>query len=128
MQSMDNNIDNMSEKFPGIDYAVGVGNVLGDDSLFEEILIMFYEDHASDGEKLETGIKENDTVSLKHIAHTLKGVACSVGAMSLFDATKLLDIAINEQKNDQFESLFIPVRIELDKVIKGIEMKLSSRL
>ncbi len=106
--------------YPGIEYSVGVANVLGDDKLFKEILIMFYEDHHQDGEKLERALISNDILSAKHLAHTLKGVACSVGAMELYEVTKILDLAINNQKKEDFKLLFDDVSNELNKVIKGI--------
>jgi diguanylate cyclase (GGDEF)-like protein len=116
------------EKYPGIDYDIGVNNVLGDDALFAEILVMFYEDHAQDKNKIQQAISDNDHSSIKHLVHTLKGVACSVGAMSLFNETKVLDIAVNENQQGQYQSLFEPVAFELDKVVCGIEEKLADKL
>lgn len=117
-----------NEKFPGIDYEIGVGNVLGDGDLFEEILVMFYEDHAHDDEKLNTAITTQDTATSKHVAHTLKGVACSIGAMDLFEVTKALDIAINDQDEEKLPELFPAVKVELKKVVAGLEANLAGKL
>ena len=108
----------------GIDIDLGMNNVLGDEHLYKEILKMFYQDHRDDANKLATAIESNDVGGSKHLAHTLKGVACSVGAMKLFEVTKLLDIAINEQQNDSLESLLKEVVIELNLVINDINDKL----
>ncbi|WP_057831135.1 diguanylate cyclase [Colwellia sp. TT2012] len=111
--------------YDGIDFEVGVNNVLGDEDLFKEILVMFYQDHHLDGQKLQNAIQEQDIASAKHIAHTLKGVACSVGAMALFEATKALDIAINDNQQGDYDGLFSLLSPELSRVMKGIELHLD---
>ena len=111
--------------YDGIDFDVGVSNVLGDEALFKEILVMFYQDHHLDGDKLESAIQQQDIDSVKHLAHTLKGVACSVGAMDLFEATKALDIAVNEDKQEDFDSLFLQLSPQINRVMKGIELQLD---
>jgi len=111
--------------YDGIEFDVGVSNVLGDQELFKEILVMFYQDHHLDGEKLQSAIESQDIDSVKHLAHTLKGVACSVGAMDLFEATKALDMAINENKQDDIDSLFSQLSPELNRVMKGISLQLD---
>ncbi len=115
-------------QFPGIDMEIGVGNVLGDESLFKDIVHMFYEDHSKDGEKIKQAIEDSDQGACKHLVHTLKGVSCSVGAMNLFEHVKLLDVAINEHKTDEYLTLFSPVEHELALVMQGIEKALADRL
>jgi diguanylate cyclase (GGDEF)-like protein len=111
--------------YDGIEFDVGVKNVLGDKALFKEILVMFYQDHHLDGEKLKTAIESKDIASAKHLAHTLKGVACSVGAMDLFEATKALDIAINDNNHDDIDGLYSQLSPELNRVMKGIALQLD---
>ena len=110
-----------SGKYPGIDLSIGVANVLGDENLFDQIVNMFYEDHHHDSNKISQAIESADHESIKHIVHTLKGVACSVGAMNLFELTKTLDRAINENQSDSYLQLAQPVQVELEKIMKGIE-------
>ena len=111
--------------YDGIDFDIGVNNVLGDKDLFKEILVMFYQDHHLDGQKLQSAIQKQDIETAKHIAHTLKGVACSVGAMALFEATKALDTAINDDQQDDLVGLFSLLSPELSRVMKGIELHLD---
>lgn len=120
---------NKGEKFPGIDVAIGMKNVLDDESLFNEILVMFHQDHSKDAQKLRTALTNKDILTAKHLAHTLKGVASSIGAMSLFEKTKVLDEAINMNEDfDLLMSYFDLVAIELDSVVAGIECELKERL
>jgi diguanylate cyclase (GGDEF)-like protein len=120
--------DSSNEKYPGIDFQIGVGNVLGDEDLFDEILVMFYEDHSKDSEKIQQAISSEDQAACKHLVHTLKGVSCSVGAMQLFELTKALDIAINLEDKVNYQRLYEPVATEILKVLSGIEVKLQAKL
>mgnify|MGYP000026460501 CR=1 FL=1 len=116
------NFGEADKNFPGIDFSVGLVNVLNDEALLKEILVLFYEDHNQDGEKLIAALNESDFKEVKHLAHTLKGVACSIGAMTLFEHTKMLDNAVNEGEFEKIEGLFKEaVEPELLKVITGIK-------
>jgi len=114
--------------FPGIDSGIGISNVLGDEDLFKEIILMFYEDHSNDADKIEKAILENDRDNSKRLVHTLKGVACSIGAMDLFERIKLLDIALNESKQTEYQLLFDSLKPEFVKVIQGIEVMLADEI
>jgi len=117
-----------NREFPGIDQQIGLRNVLGDESLYKEILVMFYQDHHEDKEKIQTALADKDNSAAKHLAHTLKGVASSVGAMPLFERAKALDNAISQGEKEQFQLLFEGVATELIKVMSGIEQELAEEL
>ncbi len=114
--------------FAGIDYDIGVNNVLGDDNLFADILVMFYQDHGCYPDEIQQAITTNEQETLKHLVHTLKGVACSIGAMQLFELCKSLDFAINEQHTARYQALFEPVRNELELILTGIKEGLADKL
>ncbi|QBG34573.1 diguanylate cyclase [Litorilituus sediminis] len=109
----------------GIDIEIGISNVLGDTELFNEILLMFYQDHHLDGEKLQQAFADGDIKRAKHLVHTLKGVACSVGAMHLFELSKALDLTINEEKEADYISKLQLLLPELSLVMKSIEEQLQ---
>lgn len=120
------NSDTDSElAFEGIDPQIGVNNVLGDEALFKEILVMFYQDHHNDGQKLAEALAADDKATLKHLAHTLKGVASSVGAMKLFELTKDVDIAVSQERFESIPDLLSQLCPELASVMNGIEAKLE---
>ena len=116
------------EKYPGINYEIGVNNVLGDESLFADILVMFHQDHGEDHNNIQQAIDENDQQKIKHLVHTIKGVSCSIGAMDLFDLCKALDVAVSENNSDHYQVLFSPLKAELIKVTAGIELRLADKL
>ena len=109
--------------YPGINTSTGLNNVLGDKKLFEQVLQMFIEDHEQDGMKLIQAFSENNIETMKDVAHTLKGVSSSIGAMALFKSAKLLDEAVNEKDLVNIESFIPPVVEKLSEVISGIKAK-----
>jgi diguanylate cyclase (GGDEF)-like protein len=109
----------------GIDHSVGLNNVLGDEDLFKEILVMFYQDHSQDASKLKQAIDSEDMKSIKHIAHTLKGVSCSVGAMELFEKAKQLDSVVTDNKIDLFQSALTDLIPIFDCVMSSIKNNLT---
>ncbi|OUR61358.1 hypothetical protein A9Q74_09320 [Colwellia sp. 39_35_sub15_T18] len=124
LNEVDNSIDlALIDDFSleGMEVTVGLNNVLGDKALYFEILQMFYQDHRNDGDKLKQAISEQDYDTAKHVSHTLKGVSCSVGAMTLFDLTKKLDDAINAKETD-LQALLTNVDAQLKKVMGSIQM------
>jgi len=123
----DNESDSESD-FPGIDMQIGVENVLGDESLFQEILLMFYQDHKNDKENIQQALNINDFLLAKHLSHTLKGVAASIGATPLFEECKALDNALNEQEESQYQPLFERTAEQLTIVLRGIETKLADKI
>jgi len=118
----------VAEKYPGINYEIGVSNVLGDESLFADILVMFYQDHGEDHNNIQQAIDENDQQKIKHLVHTIKGVSCSIGAMDLFELCKTLDVAVSENNSTHYQELFSPLKAELIKVSAGIELHLADKL
>ena len=60
--------------------------------------------------------------------HTIKGVSCSIGAMTLYDLCKELDVAVNENKVESYQTYFSPLKAELTKVTSGIELHLAEKL
>lgn len=120
---------NEIELFPGIDVTLGMKNVLDDESLFKEILVMFYQDHHQDVDKLRTALSTDDQAASKHLAHTLKGVASSIGATTLFNAAKILDNAINTgEPQKELMKYFDLLAVELNKVLAGIYQQLKDKI
>lgn len=127
--SESNNNNTEIDKFPGIDIQLGMKNVLDDESLFKEILVMFYQDHSQDIDKLRTALSTDDTAASKHLAHTLKGVASSIGATTLFNTAKILDNSINIDENKEvLMKDFDYLAVELNKVLAGIYAELKDKI
>jgi len=114
--------------YPGINVSTGIDNVLGDEDLFEQILVMFYQDHALDEQKLFEAINRKDMDAVMHLAHTLKGVASSIGAMDLFKQAKELDDALNCNQTENCLQMITNIGEKLTEVIEGIKTQLSDKI
>jgi diguanylate cyclase (GGDEF)-like protein len=112
--------DDVSKVNACIDFNAGVANVLGDETLFKQILQMFYQDHGNDHLTIEQAIKANNHDDLKECVHRLKGVASSIGAMQLFECTQRLDNAIDQQRTDRYCALLSPLALQLVAVLDEI--------
>lgn len=113
------------DELPGIDIELGLKNVLNDRNLFDEILVMFYQDHHQDEANIREALLGSDLEKVKHLVHTLKGVASSIGASELFRTCKKLDEAVNQDTSaNELLALFTPVSTELKQVIAGVKQAL----
>lgn len=114
---------------PGINITEGLSNVLNDEALFYDVLTMFFQEHGQDGQKFKSAFMNNDIETLKHLAHTLKGVSASIAAVELHNKTKLLDDLINFGNKDQQNlSLYLEnTHQELTLVLEGIQAALNHK-
>ncbi|MFN3077524.1 MAG: response regulator, partial [Alphaproteobacteria bacterium] len=82
---------------PGLDVQAGLGPVNGDEGFYRLVLERFYGEHARDGEDMTTLLNQADFPHLERRAHTLKGLAATIGATDLSEACRALEIAAKSQ-------------------------------
>ncbi len=70
----------------------------GDAGLYQEIAQAFAHDKADAVEQIRLNLNAADTAGAQRAAHTLKGLAATIGADQLHEAAKSLDLAL--KKND----------------------------
>jgi len=68
---------------PGLDTAQGLHRVLGKESLYLDLLRRFRTGQRHAGDQLHQALATGDTAAAQRIAHTLKGIAGSLGAGAL---------------------------------------------
>jgi HPt (histidine-containing phosphotransfer) domain-containing protein len=66
----------------------------GDRALYDQILAGFAADHAGDVQSIETALARGDADAAVRCAHTLKGLAATLGARHLAGAALALETAI----------------------------------
>ncbi|MEO5345375.1 MAG: response regulator [Magnetococcus sp. YQC-9] len=71
---------------PGLNLRAGLNTMGGNVELYRNILIRFVRNQGDAASSMRQHLAENDPASLERTAHTLKGVAASIGAMALRDA------------------------------------------
>ncbi len=85
----------------GLDYATGLKRVAGNRVLYMRLLRQFCEEEADAATRLALAIEGDDLRTAERIAHTLKGVAGSIGLVHLQDAAATLEKAIKARHGYQ---------------------------
>jgi diguanylate cyclase (GGDEF)-like protein len=111
-------------EFPGINFSAGLDNVLGIESLYREMLILFYTEHHNDGVNIEEAILDKNILKIRRISHKLKDVSNSIGAIKLFSLSQQFDIKVNEEGLNNLTILFDSLKKELSIVLQGINKNL----
>jgi len=75
----------------GLDYATGLKRVAGNRVLYLRLLRQFCEEEADAATRITVALDADDLVTAERVAHTLKGVAGSIGLVQLQAAAALLE-------------------------------------
>ena len=81
---------------------------------------MFRVGHEHTAKAIRAALKSNDTELAHRLAHTLKGLAGTMGADELRAVAKDLEMAIAEGKEALFEPLLMQVEQKLTVVMASI--------
>ncbi|MBF0309348.1 MAG: PAS domain S-box protein [Magnetococcales bacterium] len=104
----------------GVDTLAGLQRAAGNRRLYREVLGRFARDHAADAERIAAALAEGRTEEARLLAHTLKGVAGNLGAVTLQQETTLLEKAI-KSGDEAVDSLLPRLTAALLRVVGGIE-------
>ncbi len=107
--------------FPGIDQAVGLAHVGGRTPLFLRILKQFRDNQGSRFRQLfEAAMAAEDWETMVRLAHSLKGVAQTLGAFDLGEsAIRLLD-ASDSRATERIDAILPKVLSDLHCVVAGL--------
>ncbi len=81
---------------PGVDIRLGMSQSGGEEKFYRRILKRFSESFGNFSDKARTALAERDTEALSMLAHSLKGVAGTIGAQGLALQAKELERAVKE--------------------------------
>jgi polar amino acid transport system substrate-binding protein len=84
------------------------------------MLLMFHADHEQDVQKIRAALQGNDLKLARRLAHTLKGLAGSVGADELHAVAKQLETAIAQVNEPVYEDLLAQVEEKLAVVMVAV--------
>ncbi len=108
-------------QIPGIDIIKGVRNVGGNATLYHNILLKFSKNQAMACIKMEQCLAAADFTTMGHIAHSLKGVSATIGALVLADlAGKIGNILNTSTGLEELPLLIGETAHELTRVISAI--------
>ena len=85
------------DAIPGMDTQIGLNCLGGKESSYKKMLIKFADRQTTDMDSLRNSLAQDDLVTAKRIAHTLKGLAGTMGATQLQARAQALDAAFREE-------------------------------
>ena len=87
-------VDGLPKHLPGIDLADGLKRLGGNRVLFRKLLVEFNEDHGNDIDAIKKAVKQDQEDVAQRIAHTIKGLAGTIGARDLSLSAGKLEAAL----------------------------------
>jgi len=99
---------------PGLDVAIGLKPVRGNLSVYLRVLRLFAQNHGGDALLLRKSLAGGERALAERLAHTLKGVAATIGATALNACAASVEQALKH--GDSPESID-PLLRELEAVV-----------
>ena len=103
-----------------IDMVSALARLGNNKELYRRLLLMFHADHAQDGISIRAALQNNDLELARRLAHTLRGLAGTVGADELRAVAKDLEMAIADGNEAFYEEYLALVEQKLAVVMTSI--------
>jgi len=105
----------------GINTKIGLEITQGNEKLYVRLLEKFYQSQNNFIEQFQQASQSSDRTAAERVAHTLKGVAGSIGATAVQESANLLESACNQkEENSQIILLISRVEEQLMPVLRGL--------
>ncbi len=112
-------------ELPGINMSEGLKNVGGEKGFFKKLLLEFYEDYRTAAGEMMQALMNGQTEYVQRRAHTIKGVAATIGAKDLMKNSSTLEGAfISDAKVDR-RALMVELTKSLNEVMESIGVMLA---
>ena len=108
----------LPEELAGIDINLGLARVCNNRKLYRTLLTEFVEDHRRDDELLANELRQGNLAHARHLAHTLRSVAGSIGAEKLEEKAGALEEAL--KNNQSYLEPLAPFVGEFSVVMKSL--------
>lgn len=114
-------------QLPGVRVAESVRRLNNDPALYYNILTRLRDDQAQVVDQLRQLLSHGDQQQAKRLAHTLKGLAGTIGAGTIETSAAKLEQQITQGLNDDWETLLYSLDQELSPLFKAIDRALEKR-
>jgi PAS domain S-box-containing protein len=106
--------------FAGIDVAHGLESTMGDEQLYHRLLKMFRERESRFAQRLRAACAAGDMAQAVRLAHDLKSVAGSLGAIAVGEAAQALEMECAKGAQADWEPALSALSALLDPVIADL--------
>lgn len=130
-QTIPNSAPEPLPHLPGVKVAESIRKIGGNLALYYALLDKFRNKERDAAARIREALAANDRETAERLAHTLRGIAGTLGAESIQNQANLLESSIkNEASNGasgEIESLLVQIDEELATLIAGIDRALEIR-
>ncbi|MEO5328486.1 MAG: response regulator [Magnetococcus sp. THC-1_WYH] len=114
-------------EIPGIDVHASVRRMGGNIKSYKKILRRFRDNQGAVDHAIRQALNDADKETAERLAHTLKGVSATIGAMRLYDKAKALESAIKQDAaRDVVDPLLTETATTLQKICAAIGAALTT--
>jgi two-component system sensor histidine kinase/response regulator len=112
---------------PGLNPTLGLRPLLGKWPLYLQLLRQFLQQHRMDSAKLTAALEDEDYEKLRHLAHSLKGVAGTLGAEQVQRLAQAVEQAAHQPASRQEICLSLALlEAALQQLMQGLETALPA--
>ncbi|MEY4194116.1 MAG: hypothetical protein RLZZ226_484, partial [Pseudomonadota bacterium] len=111
-----------------LDLQAALDKLDGDTDLYHAMVAVFIAEHADDAQRIREYLSQAAYPEAHRIAHTLKGLAGSLGLILLQEAAVAFDSAFKQQQLERLPPLLVPLENELERAIQGLRARQKSAL
>ena len=108
-------------RLEGVDVKAGLGAVNSDWKLYTKLLYNFHNRHQNIKEEIRTELEGGNLDVAQRLAHTIKGVAGTVGANRLSELSSKLETAIKNRGSDRIPDLLDRFAKEVARVMAALD-------
>ncbi len=94
----------LPENLPGLDLATGIRRLEGNRKLYMKLLKQFNKDSLTMVAEIKDALDTGNSKTARRLAHTVKSMAGSLGALELYGVAADLESAIDRNRNESFET------------------------
>jgi len=113
---------NRLPSIPGLETAPSLAAISGDAVKYRRILRLFADTHSDDMKRVQESLSDGNLQQARHLAHTLKGAAATLGARHVADLAARLDAALHRNAGvDECIALARLCDRELTQLVQDIQ-------
>ncbi|MEL0168178.1 MAG: transporter substrate-binding domain-containing protein [Pseudomonadaceae bacterium] len=106
----------------GLDVAAGLARLGGNRKLYRDLIGRFGKDQAKAAAEIAEALKQDNLKLAERIAHTVKGVAGTLGAVTIQQAAQAIEHAIEQRALEQVHTELPAFAADIERVVRDIEL------
>ena len=92
---------------------------------FLELVRLFVETGSSDLNELQSAIGDKDAQKVARVAHSIKGVAVTLGLAEIFESANKMEMSARANDLEGVTGAVKSIKEELDRIAKGLNKKVK---